>query len=123
MANEKPVYTPSDDIDIQFRSTRKYQGLSIVTRKRTRTLQIYENEGIKWEGPELTARRNGFNFIRAKIRLDFNSSTAINGNIYISGRGDRFHYLLGIGKDSKDIFFIVGIHIEKPILRPVPGFT
>lgn len=62
---------------------------------------------LKWEGPEIVARKNGYNLIMAKISLNFKESTAKEGNIYLSALGylGRFQYLIGIDKSSRDVFF------------------
>jgi hypothetical protein len=101
----KPTYTPKKDIE--FRVDIKDGFLNMIIRKRYSPEIAKLPEPRKWEGYEITAKKKGFNFIQAKIMLDFNQSTSPDGNIYICGRGKekRFHYLLGIDKRSKEIFF------------------
>jgi len=75
---------------------------------------------LKWEGPEIVARKNGYNLIMAKIMLNFEESTAERGNIYLSGRGylGRFQYLIGIDKSSRDVFFHIWDKKERASYGP-----
>jgi hypothetical protein len=76
---------------------------------------------LRWEGPEIVARKkNMYNCIMAKIALNFEESTADEGNIYLCGRGPsrRFHYLIGIDKSSKDVFFHIWDREEKARYGP-----
>jgi hypothetical protein len=60
---------------------------------------------LNWEGPMIRARKGNYNAVMAKVMLDFDKSTAYQGNIYIRGKGKRFLYLIGIDKSSRDVFF------------------
>ncbi len=75
---------------------------------------------LGWKGPEIVAKRKGYNLIMAKIALNFEESTAKRGNTYLSGRSrlDRFHYLIGIDKSSKEVFFHIWDKKEKASYGP-----
>ena len=64
-------------------------------------------KALKWEGPEIAAKGQGHNLVLVKAMLDFDESTSEDGNIclYGYGRSGRFHYLIGIDKKSRDIFY------------------
>jgi hypothetical protein len=75
---------------------------------------------LAWEGGEVVAKKNGYNLIMAKLTLKFEESTAEEGNIYLVGRGrlGRFHYLIGIDKSSRDVFFHIWDKEEKARYGP-----
>jgi hypothetical protein len=64
------------------------------------------SEPLHWEGIEVSIR-GGFYRIQARVSLDFEKSSAPHGNIYLraTGRSGRYLYLLGIDKESRDVFF------------------
>jgi len=103
-----PPYTLEKDpqaVDFKIEVDSERQVLEICALKRD--VGFPSKSPLKWEGPKIVARKNGYNLIMAKIMLNFKESTAERGNIYLSGRGrlGRFEYLIGIDKTSKDVFF------------------
>ena len=96
-----PDYTPRGNI--RFHISVNNGKLALVAEKRAADFAYPYN----WEGPMIRAKKRGYNMVVAKMMLDFDGSTAENGNIYIRGmgRGKRFFYLLGIDKTSKEVFF------------------
>jgi len=105
-----PPFTPEENINFTL-SIKENKYLILHTEKRSTKLDY----PLSWEGPEIVAKKSGYNTIIAKIMLNFEQSTAENGNIYLSGtsRLGRFHYLIGIDKKSRDIFFHIWDKKEK----------
>jgi hypothetical protein len=99
-----PVYTSTQNIKFSPKVNKDTHQLLMITEKCNSQYQY----PLSWEGPELAARKRGFNVVMAKMMLDFDRSTVEQGNIYIKGKGKgRFQYLLGISKKGRDIFFHV----------------
>jgi len=114
-----PVYTVRRDPDAVWLETRpdiRNHILEIRVLKRDVGLR----GPLKWEGPEIVAKRKGYNLIMAKIALNFEESTAKKGNIYLSGRSSsgRFLYLMGIDKSSREVFFHIWDKEERASYGP-----
>jgi len=96
----KPAHTPEDRVEYKPQWERSQ--LVMITRKRGPKIEY----PTSWEGYEIVAKRPT-NRVQARIALDFDGSTADNGNIHVKAKGatGRLLYLIGIDKRSKDIFF------------------
>jgi len=98
-----PYYTYRRDPDSVEFSLSSDELLDIIVLKRDVGFQ----KALKWEGPEISSKGEGYNLVMVKVMLDFDKSTSENGNIclYGYGRSGRFHYLIGIDKKTRDIFY------------------
>ncbi|MGC9020957.1 MAG: hypothetical protein ACP5KE_07105, partial [Candidatus Methanodesulfokora sp.] len=94
-----PDKTPRENLNLK-RSVRD-SVLTLNAEKKSSKLPY----PISWEGPMIRAKKKGYNAVMAKVMLDFMKSTANKGNVYIRGRSRRFLYLIGIDKESRDVFF------------------
>ena len=94
-------FTPLENINLECKEKENYP-LKIITKKKPTNLSY----PFEWEGGQIIAKDKGFNFLRAKMRLNFEESTAEEGNVAIWALGNtgNFRYLMGIDKRSKDIF-------------------
>ena len=94
-------YTLPENIEF-ICEERKGFPLKIITRKKMSKL----DSSFEWEGGQIIAKDKGFNFIRVKMRLDFEQSSAEDGNValWALGNTEEFRYVIGIDRRSGDIF-------------------
>jgi len=104
---KKPFYTPANFL--QYNLSFVKNTLQISIKKSSfptyKKMPYYQ----KWEGLELHAKKQGVNFLKFRVKINYTLTDAPYGNIYIrgDGRGKRFLYLFGIDKNGQDIFFHV----------------
>ena len=62
---------------------------------------------ICWSKTKIASVGEGYNLVLTKAMLDFDGTISEDGNVclYDYERSGRFHYLIGIDKRSRDIFY------------------
>jgi hypothetical protein len=102
LINKPPI---NKDTKVKLRIEFDNNTIIFFVKKRLVLSQKNNPEYYRWYGPEIILRKAGFNYIEAKVAINYHLSTAKNGDIYICGRSKKYSYLLGLDKRTRDIFF------------------